>query len=100
MFGSKSDGLQGDAGNASGDGPRETILLVEDEPAVRQLFGQALSERVPRFGSLVDDEQARVVGVAAGALLGAWALRALGAGAGASVGRGLSLSFFDPLPAT
>jgi CheY-like chemotaxis protein len=26
----------------NGDTPRETILLVEDEPAVRQLFSQAL----------------------------------------------------------
>ncbi len=43
MFGSKSGGAQGDAGDPGGEGPRETILLVEDEPAVRQLFGQALT---------------------------------------------------------
>lgn len=43
MFGSKSGGTQGDAGDPGGEGPRETILLVEDEPAVRQLFGQALT---------------------------------------------------------
>jgi len=34
-------GLASDAGRASD--ARETILLVEDEPAVRQLFAQALS---------------------------------------------------------
>ena len=44
MFGNKSGGAPGGPGTPAGaDGPRETILLVEDEPAVRQLFGQALA---------------------------------------------------------
>lgn len=37
------NGRSNDEGRAPKRDPRETILLVEDEPAVRQLFAQALS---------------------------------------------------------
>ena len=41
----------------SGDTPHETILLVEDEPAVRQLFSQALmragGDMVPAYAVLL-----------------------------------------------
>src|SRR5215208_2308108 len=42
MFGNSRQGHRA-AGQQSSEPQRETILLVEDEPAVRQLFSQALS---------------------------------------------------------
>lgn len=55
------------------------------------LFGRGLTDSVPR-SSFVDDDRAAIIGFAGGALGGAWVLRALGAGTGAAIGRGLSLS--------
>jgi hypothetical protein len=59
-------------------------------------FGPALTGAVPR-SALVDDERALVIGFGGGALAGAWISRALGAGAGAAIGR-IASSTLQPLP--
>lgn len=64
MFGALSSrvitymSMSADTPHSQPDGIRETILLVEDEPAVRQLFAQALSRAGYRVYEARNGEEA------------------------------------------
>jgi two-component system cell cycle sensor histidine kinase/response regulator CckA len=64
MFGThttRAEGLAADATRPSPGIGKETILLVEDEPAVRQLFAQALSRAGYRVLEACNGQEALTV---------------------------------------